>query len=262
MSEQYYKVVKDGPVAKLTLSNPEKHNAFDDELIKGLTGAFTLLDADPDVRVVILAAEGKIFSAGADLNWMKRMATYGYDENLHDTKALAEMLRVMNFMQKPLIGLVQGAAYGGGVGLAAVCDIVLATPKASFCLSEVKLGLMPAAISPYVVAAIGARAARRYFLTAERFDAETALQLGLVHELVQAEALHLRERELVKMLLSNGPKAIAAAKDLIVAVDKPITAEVIALTATRICDIRASDEGQEGLSAFLEKRKPNWLVED
>lgn len=262
MSEQYYKVVKDGPVAKLTLSNPDKHNAFDDDLIKGLTDAFNLLNADADVRVVILAAEGKSFSAGADINWMKRMAGYSYEENLTDAKALAELLRVMNFMTKPLIGLVQGAAYGGGVGLAAVCDIVLATSKASFCLSEVKLGLMPAAISPYVVAAIGARAARRYFLTAERFDAQTAYQLGLVHELVEPEALHSRERELVQMLLSNGPKAIAAAKDLIVAVDQPLTDNLIALTAARICDIRASDEGREGLSAFLEKRKPNWLAEE
>ncbi len=257
--DRYYKFSSEDNVATITLSNTKNHNAFDDKLIADLTAIFNQINNDSDIKVVVLKAEGRIFSAGADLKWMKRMAGYDRDENLVDAKALAELLRLMNHLKKPLIGVVQGAAYGGGVGLAAVCDIVIASPKASFCLSEVRLGLVPAVISPYVVAAIGARAARRYFLTAENFDAKTAFDLGLVHELVEAEELQTKERELVELLLKNSPKAIAAAKQLITIVDRPIDDELIAKTANIICDIRASDEGREGLNAFLQKTKPNWL---
>ena len=262
MSDQKYKVIKEGAVGRITLSNPEKHNAFDDELIKGLTGAFTLLAEDVEVRVVVLASEGKSFSAGADLNWMKRMAGYDRAENLADSRALAQLMKVINFLPKPVIGLVQGAAYGGGVGLVACCDIVIAADRASFCLSETKLGLIPAVISPYVVSAIGAQAARRYFLTAERFDAVTAHRLGLVHEMVTADALEIKGQEIIDALMAAGPKAVGAAKDLIFAVDRPVTAEVIEDTANRIADIRASEEGKEGLGAFLEKRKPAWVEGD
>ncbi len=255
---QCYKFSSEENIATITLSNEKNHNAFDDKLIADLITIFNQLNDDANIRAVILKAEGRSFSAGADLNWMKRMAGYDRDENLVDAKALAELLRLMNHLKKPLIGIIQGAAYGGGVGLAAVCDIVIASPKASFCLSEVRLGLIPAVISPYVVAAIGARAARRYFLTAEIFNAKDALDLGLVHEIVEAEELQKKERQLVKILLKNAPTAIAAAKELITIVDRPIDDELIAQTANIICDIRASSEGREGLNAFLQKTKPSW----
>lgn len=246
--------------ATLTLNRPELHNAFDDLLIARLSTVFTQLASDPQVRLVMLAANGKSFSAGADLSWMQRMAGYSYEENLSDACALAELLRFINALPKPTIALVQGAAFGGGVGLAAVCDLVLATPAAQFCLSEVKLGLIPAVISPYVVAAIGARAARRYAISAERFDAERARQLGLVHEIVPADQLAAEADQLSRLLLQNGPAAMAAAKQLVAEVaQRPLTAELIAMTAERICLTRASDEGREGLSAFLEKRHPGWV---
>jgi methylglutaconyl-CoA hydratase len=246
--------------ATLTLNRPELHNVFDDLLIAAMTVALQQLAADPQVRLVCLAAAGKSFSAGADLGWMRRMAENSYAENLSDAVALAELLRTLNELPKPTIALVQGAAFGGGVGLAAACDLVLATPDAQFCLSEVKLGLIPAVISPYVIAAIGARAARRYFISAERFDAERARQLGLVHEIVPAARLAPEADRLSRLLLQNGPEAMAAAKLLVAEVaDRPLTADLIAATAQRITVTRASDEGREGLSAFLEKRRPNWV---
>lgn len=246
--------------ATLTLNRPEVHNAFDDSLIAELTVALQDLAADPQVQSVCLAATGKSFSAGADLGWMRRMADYSHAENLSDAMALAELMRILNELPKPTLALVQGAAFGGGVGLVAACDIVLATPAAKFCLSEVKLGLIPAVISPYVVAAIGARAARRYCISAERFDAEQALQLGLVHEIVPAEALAEAADRLTRRLLQNGPQAMAAAKQLVADVSRsPLTAELIADTAERISVTRASDEGREGLSAFLQKRRPDWV---
>ncbi len=246
--------------ATLTLNRPEVHNAFDDLLIAEMTAALKQLADDPQVRLVCLAATGKSFSAGADLGWMRRMADYSHAENLSDAMALAELMRTLNELPKPTLALVQGAAFGGGVGLVACCDIVLATPAAKFCLSEVKLGLIPAVISPYVVAAIGARAARRYSISAERFDAERALQLGLVHEIVPAEALAEEADRLGRLLLQNGPQAMAAAKLLVADVCRsPLNAELIAETAERISVTRASDEGREGLSAFLEKRRPDWV---
>ena len=246
-------------VATITLNRPDIHNAFDDVLIADLTGKIETLDADPLVRVIILTGAGKSFSAGADLNWMKRMAGYSHGENLTDSRALAKLMKVLNFASKPTIALVNGAAFGGGVGLAACCDIVIASDRASFCLSEVKLGLIPAVISPYVVEAIGVNQARRYFLSAERFNAETAKQIGLVHEIVAGDELAARGNEMANILLTNGPAAMHAAKDLIYAVaNKPISDAVIDDTAHRIADQRASYEGREGVGAFLEKRPANW----
>lgn len=246
-------------VARITLNRPDIHNAFDDVLIADLTAKIETLDGDPAVRVVILTGAGKSFSAGADLNWMKRMAGYSHAENLADSRALAKLMKVLNFCSKPTIALVNGAAFGGGVGLAACCDIVIASDRASFCLSEVKLGLIPAVISPYVVEAIGINQARRYFLTAERFNAETARNIGLVHEVVTGDMLTARGDEMADLLLANGPQAMHAAKDLIYAVaNKPISDDVIDDTAHRIADQRASDEGREGVGAFLEKRPANW----
>jgi methylglutaconyl-CoA hydratase len=246
--------------ALVTMNRPEVHNAFDDLLILGLTAELRRLQADPAVRIIMLTGAGKSFSAGADLNWMRRMADYSLKENLADANALAELMQTLDSLAKPTIALVRGAAYGGGVGLVACCDIVLATPKAGFCLSEVKLGLVPAVISPYVVAAIGPRAARRYFLTAERFDAAEAHRLGLVHEVVPEEDLDRRGADLSAQLLQNGPAAIANAKDLVATVARGvIDAAMIGATAERIAQVRASLEGKEGLSAFLEKRQPAWI---
>ncbi len=245
--------------ATLTLNRPELHNAFDDHLIAEMIRILQEFTTDPQVRLVILAATGKSFSAGADLRWMRRMADYSHEENLADAKSLGELLRALNELPKPTVALVQGAAYGGGVGLVAACDLVLATAKASFCLSEVKLGLIPAVISPYVVAAIGSRAARRYCISAERFGVESARQLGLVHEIVAADELTVEADRMTRLLLQNGPRAMAAAKHLVADVSNhPLNAELIAETAERIAATRASDEGREGLAAFLEKRRPDW----
>ena len=247
-------------VATVTMNRPELHNAFDDLMIKALNSEFLRLNADPQVRVVLLAASGKSFSAGADLNWMRRMADYSLEENLADSMALAGLMRTLYGLSKPTIALVQGAAYGGGVGLVACCDIALATDRATFCLSEVKLGLIPAVISPYVMEAIGSRAARRYFLTAERFDAIEAQHLGLVHELVAVEDLRARGESLAALLIQNGPLALSAVKRLVAALTRtPIDDAMIADTARRIADIRSSDEGKDGVGAFLQKRPPAWV---
>ncbi len=247
-------------VATVTLNNPAKHNAFDDVIIGELTDAFNAVNSNADVRVMVLASEGKSFSAGGDLAWMKRMANYSRAENLADSEKLAAMLKALNFMTKPTIARVQGAALGGGVGLVSCCDMAIATERAVFSLSEVKIGLMPATIGPYVIAAIGQRASRRYFTTAERFDAARALSLGLVSDVVANEQdLDTAIAQQVDQLLSNGPQAITAAKQLVFDMDREITDELIAETCERIADIRVSPEGQEGLSAFLEKRSPAWV---
>lgn len=245
-------------IATVILNNPEKHNAFDDGVIAELTTAFRSVAASA-ARVMVLASEGKSFSAGGDLGWMKRMADYSYEENRSDAAALAEMLRELNNLPMPSIARIQGAAYGGAVGLASCCDMVVASTRASFCLSEVKIGLIPATISPYVIEAIGARAARRYFTTAERFSAQTAKHLGLVSELVDEEELDSALETLIGTLLANGPEAIREAKKL--ALDysnRPIDADLIADSSERIARLRVSTEGQEGLGAFLEKREPGW----
>jgi len=247
-------------VAQVTLNNPDKHNAFDDQMIIELTNAFNALAANTNVRIMLLKSEGKSFSAGADLDWMKRMASYSYQQNLNDARALAAMLKALHQMPIPTIARVQGAAFGGAVGLISCCDIALASSNASFALSEVKIGLVPSTISPYVIAAIGERHAKRYFMTAERFDANTAVQIELVHEAVEKSLLDDKVEQLVTAILSNGPEAVAVAKQLIFAVSgKPINSKLIEHTCEVIAGIRVSPQGQEGLSAFLDKRKPNWL---
>lgn len=246
-------------VARLTLTRAEVHNAFNDVLIAELAAALDGIGQDPRVRAVVLAAQGHSFSAGADLNWMKSMAGYSRAENMEDAQRLARLMRTLNELQKPTVALVQGPAYGGGVGLVACCDIVVAVEDAKFSLSEVKLGLIPAVISPYVVAKIGESAARRYFLTAEAFSSWEAERLGLVHEVVDRNALEARGRQIVDALLSGGPQAQRAAKDLVFAVaGKPVDESLVEETARRIADVRASEEGREGVAAFLEKRRPNW----
>lgn len=248
-------------ISTVTLNNPDKHNAFDDKIIEELTAAFEQINNNKDVRVMILAATGKNFCAGGDLAWMKRMASYSYEENINDSKALAKMYNDLNFLAVPTIARVQGIAFGGGVGLVSCCDMALATPDASFSLSEVKIGLIPAVISPYVVAAIGQRAARRYFITAERFDAQTALELGMVSKVVEKEQLDHEIDKLAETLLANSPAAIVGAKQLVFDVaGRKINDELIDSTCERIAEIRVSAEGQEGLTAFLEKRKPTWSV--
>ncbi|AXS84827.1 MULTISPECIES: enoyl-CoA hydratase-related protein [Marinobacter] len=252
-----------GGIAEVVLNRPDKRNAFDDVIIQQLINTLTEVSSNSKTKVVILRSEGKHFSAGADLGWMRRMADNGHKENLDDARQLARLMEVLNGLRKPVIGLVQGAAYGGAVGLAACCDIVIATEKSSFCLSEVKLGLIPAVISPYVVSAIGERQARRYFISAEVFNARQAQDYGLVHIVCDdVEAMEARCNEMVQQLVTNGPEAMRAAKDLVFAVShKPINDDVIDDTAHRIADIRVGEEGQEGLNAFLNKRKANWVPE-
>jgi methylglutaconyl-CoA hydratase len=246
-------------VATLTTNRPEVHNAFDDRLIAELTGKLRELDREHAIRVVVLAANGKSFSAGADLNWMKRMAQYSEGENLRDAVGLASLMHTLNDMTKPTVARVNGSAFGGGVGLVAACDIAIAAEGAVFSLSEVRLGLIPAVISPFVVAAIGERQARRYFLTAERFDAAEALRIGLVHRVVEDADLDAAVAAVVDELLKGGPKAQAAAKDLIASVsNRPIDQRILEDTAARIARIRVSPEGKEGIAAFLEKRGAGW----
>lgn len=246
-------------VATVTLNRPDKHNAFDDAIIADLKAAFDELGARSDVRVVVLASTGKNFSAGADLGWMQRMADYDYGHNMKDAEGLAAMLKALFDLPQPTIARVQGAAFGGAVGLVSCCDMAVASEGASFCLSEVKIGLVPATISPYVIRAMGERAARRYFVTAERFRADRARHLGLVSEVVPEDALDATLQALVDAILGNGPEAVRAAKDLVVNVaGAPITPELIEDTCARIAHIRVSEEGQEGLSAFLNKRQPAW----
>jgi methylglutaconyl-CoA hydratase len=249
-----------GPVATLWMNRPDLHNAFDETLIAELTAACIALDEDKDIRVVILAGRGKSFSAGADLNWMKRAANNGLDDNLNDARALARMLRVLAEMKKPTIARVQGAALGGGMGLAAACDIAVASTKAIFATSEVKFGIIPSAISPYVLRAIGARQAYRYFQSAERITADRAREIGLVHETVEPEQLDAKVQEIVDALLQGGPLAQASAKNLIRAVNnQPINETLVDDTAHRIAHLRATPEAREGIAAFLEKRNPNWV---
>ncbi len=249
-------------VATIWMNRPDRHNAFDETLIAELTAACAMVDADDSIRVVVLAGRGKSFSAGADLNWMKRAAGYTVEQNLDDARKLATMLRTLAELRKPTVARVHGAALGGGMGLAAACDICVAATAATFATSEVRFGLIPATIGPYVLRAIGARQASRYFLTAERIDARRAWELGLVHELVEPDALDARVQEISNALLAGGPHAQAAAKDLIRAVaGQPIDDARVEDTARRIAQIRAMPEAKEGLSAFLEKRPPNWTVE-
>jgi methylglutaconyl-CoA hydratase len=250
-----------GGVHTITLARPEVRNAFNDELIVELKNAFLAVAQDASVRCVVLSAEGPAFCAGADLNWMRRMADYTRDDNLADAGELAAMLRAIYACPQPTIARVQGDVYAGGMGLVAACDMAVAVDTAQFCLSEVKLGLIPATISPYVIRAMGARAAHRYFLTAERFNAAEAHRIGLVHEVVSADTLDAKVAELTQTLVNTSPNAVRACKKLVQDVaEREINDALVRQTVEAIADIRASDEGREGVQAFLQKRKPHWLA--
>ena len=253
-------LIVEGAVATITLTQPEIRNAFSDEVIAEITQAFRTAGERPDVRAIVLAAEGPAFCAGANLNWMRRMADYTREENVQDAGMLAEMLRVIYECPKPTIARVQGDVYAGGVGLVACCDIAVSADHVHYCLSETKIGLIPATISPYVIRAMGARAAHRYFLTAERFNAAEALRIGFVHEVVHADELDAKVDTILKNLLSASPNAVRAAKKLVQDVaEREINEQLIAQTVEGIADIRASEEGREGVQSFLAKRKPSWL---
>ena len=260
MSKTHLTTIVQSGVATITLSQPEIRNAFSDEVIAEITQAFRAVGAREDVRAVVLAAEGPAFCAGANLNWMQRMAEYSREENVQDAGALAEMLHTIYTCPKPTIARVQGDVYAGGMGLVAACDMVVAVESAGFCLSEVKIGLVPATIAPYVLRAMGPRAAHRYFLTAERFDAAEAHRIGFVHQVVAPERLDDAVDSLLKALLAAGPAAVRVCKKLVIdTAEREINAQLMADTVDLIADIRASAEGKEGVKAFLSKRKPNWL---
>jgi methylglutaconyl-CoA hydratase len=247
-------------LATVTLNRPDVRNAFNEQTINEIASAFDELGRNELVRAIVLAANGPAFCAGADLNWMKKMAGYSHSENQADAMQLAQMLRTIYLCPKPVVAKVQGDCYAGGMGLVAACDIAVAVQEANFCLSEVKLGLIPATISPYVIKAMGENAARRYFLTAERFSAAEAQRIGFVHEVTAADGLDTKVAEIVKSLLGNSPNAVKEAKALVRdVVDRQVTDELLADTAQRIANIRASEQGREGVQSFLEKRKPNWL---
>ena len=253
-------ISREGKTATVTLNRPDVRNAFNETTIAELTQAFRELGADADLRAIVLAANGPAFCAGADLNWMKKMAGYTHAENQADALQLAEMLRTIYLCPKPVVAKVQGDCYAGGMGLVAACDIVVAVDQANFCLSEVKLGLVPATISPYVIKAMGENASRRYFLTAERFGAQEALRIGFAHEAVAADALDAKVAEIVKALVNNSPDAVRQAKVLVrEVVGQAVNDGLLADTAERIAYIRASEQGREGVASFLEKRKPSWL---
>ena len=261
MNKQHINIRFEGPVAWLVLNRPDVRNAFNDTVIAELTQAFLMLGQRDDVRCIVLAAEGVAFCAGADLNWMRRMADYSHAENLADAGQLAEMLRVIYECPKPTIARIQGDVYAGGMGLVAACDMAVSSDSAHFCLSEVKLGLIPATISPYVIRAMGARAAHRYFLTAERFNAQEAHRIGLVHEVVPADALDAKVKELTHALVNASPEAVKTCKQLVQDVaGRDISTDLIALTVKGIADSRSSEQGKEGVQAFLQKQKPSWLV--
>lgn len=248
-------------VARITMARPEIHNAFDDQLINDMTAAFQEISLNPSARVVVLSSEGKSFSAGADLNWMRRMADYSDAENFADAKNLASLLFLISTLPIPVIARVQGAAFGGGVGLVSACDIAIGSENAVFSLSEVKLGVIPGVISPYVIRAMGERQAGRYMLSGERFDANEAQRIGLLHKTVNASELDHAVDDMVFELLKNGPQAMRECKELIAAVaNRPIDESVMDDTSTRISRVRASQEGKEGLESFLNKRKPSWLT--
>ena len=259
MTETVTTHIEKSGVATITLNRPEKCNAFDDQMITELTNALQTSGNNPQTRIVILTAAGKTFSAGADLDWMKRMSRYSYDENLADAKLLSTLLNVLYELPVPTIAKVQGPAFGGALGLISCCDIAVATTSATFCFSEAKIGLIPATISPYVIQAIGTRQAQRYFLSAEVINSFQALTLGLIHEVVDEKELASTIKGITQGLLSNSPAAMRAIKNLIQNIGhRPIDDGTRLETCKRLAEIRVSDESQEGLSAFLEKRHPDW----
>jgi methylglutaconyl-CoA hydratase len=254
-------VERRGAVAQVWLDRPDVRNAFNDEVIAELTEAFGTLGADGALRAIVLGGRGKAFCAGADLTWMRAMADYTWEQNRADAQRLADMLYTIYSCPLPVIGRIQGDCYAGGVGLAAACDVVVATEGVHFCLSEARLGLLPATIGPYVVRALGEQASRRYFVTAERFDALTAQRLGFVHEVCSVEALDTKVDEIAALIVANGPAAVKACKQLVKDVaGMPITDALRTETARRIADTRASDEGREGVQSFLQRRAPNWTA--
>ena len=246
-------------VAEVWLNRPDVRNAFNDAVIAELTEAFTQLGQDSNLRAIVLGAHGKAFCAGADLNWMRAMSTYSWEENRADAQKLADMLWTLDQCPVPIVGRVQGDCYAGGMGLASVCDVLIASDNVTFCLSEARLGLMPGTISPYVLRAMGAQAAKRYMVTAERFSAAQAHAMGMVHELCTPDTLDAKVAEIVATLCGNGPQAMRACKRLVQDVtDQAIDEALRQETARRIADIRASDEGKEGLQSFLQKRPAQW----
>jgi methylglutaconyl-CoA hydratase len=254
-------IQRQGAVVRVFLNRPDVRNAFNDAVIAELTAAFRELGADPSLRAVVLGGRGKAFCAGGDLNWMRAMADYSWQQNRADAQGLADMLWTLYTCPLPLVGRVHGDCYAGGVGLASVCDVLVAAEGMHFCLSEAKLGLLPATIGPYVVRALGEQASRRYFITAERFSAAEAHGLGFVHELATADTIDAKVDAIVQTLVANGPAAVKASKRLVQDLaGQALTPELRADTARRIADIRASAEGKEGVSSFLEKRKPAWLL--
>ena len=264
MSEQVSVEQDERGVATITLNRPEKHNAFNEAVIRELTETLVEMNNDPKVRVVVLTGAGESFSAGADLNWMRSMAEYSEDENLEDSLRLAELMWTLDGLGKPSIARVNGSVFGGGVGLVSCCDIAVSVDSARFALTEVRLGLIPAVISPFVIRAIGARQARRYFLTGEAMEAEQARELGLVHETAAPDSLDEAVEAHLRRLLKGGPQALRASKELIDGIQgQGVSAQEAAKmkTSRMIAQIRVSEEGQEGLAAFLEKRKPKWVEE-
>lgn len=243
-------------VTTITLNRPEVHNAFDENVIGELTVLLEKAGDDKSVRAVILRGNGRSFCAGGDLNWMRKSADYSHDENVADALRLGKLLHTLNFLPKPTIALVHGSVFGGGVGLTAACDIAIAAPDTVFCLSEVRIGLIPSVIAPYVLHAMGERQARRYFLTAERFDAATAHKIGFVHAVGDLDA---EAAKIIKALMDGAPGAQTRGKKLLLDIaGRPIDDAMVRLTATRIAEARASEEGKEGLSAFLNKTEPLW----
>ena len=253
------RVDKRGPIARVVLSRPEVRNAFDDALIAELTAIFLAFVADEETRVVLLSGDGPSFCAGADVAWMRKAGAYSTEENEEDAGRMARMLRAIDACPRPVVALVHGAAIGGGVGLTAAADIAIAAEGTVFSLAEVRLGLLPAVISPYVLRAIGARQARDLFLTGERFDAAHALSIGLVHQVVAAGELEAAAERKASALLAAAPDAVGEAKQLIGSVAGLSPDEAMPLTVRAISRRRATEEAREGLSAFLEKRKPRWI---
>ena len=259
MAYQTLEVIRDGALVTVWLNRPEVRNAFNETVIIELTQVFTQLGQQADVRCIVLAANGPAFCAGADLNWMRRMTDYSHAENLADAAQLADMLRVIHACPKPTVARIQGDVVAGGLGLVAVCDVAVAVDTAHFCLSEVRLGLIPATISPYVVRAMGARAAHRYFLTAERFDAAEALRIGVVHQVVAADALDAAVAHFTRALLAASPDAVTSCKQLVQRVaGQEISPALVAMTVEAIADSRTSAHGREGVQSFLQKRQPGW----